>query len=164
MVIDTPAFDEASDALATAAEADSVVIVVRLGRTTAASLAHLAESLDAAGIQPTGYAVIGAAPSASAASRALLGGDRAARRPDAPEGRCVGKPHPGRGTDRPTVLIPLRVAARRAQQGEAGRPDAAVTEQVAELLEPVEIGLAEARDEHDHVGVLRQRAARRSPR
>lgn len=79
VIIDTPAFDEASDALSTIAEVGSIVIVVRLGQTTASGLARLREALDAAGIRPTGYALIGAAPTPAASTRA-----RSASRPRQP--------------------------------------------------------------------------------
>jgi capsular exopolysaccharide synthesis family protein len=64
VVIDSPPLSEVIDALPLAQRADSVLVVVRLGKTQLTKLAHLGELLSRSGIRPVGFAVVGAQTSA----------------------------------------------------------------------------------------------------
>jgi capsular exopolysaccharide synthesis family protein len=60
VIIDSPPLSEVIDALQLAQRADEVLVVVRLGKTHLAKLANLSELLARHGVQPVGFAVVGA--------------------------------------------------------------------------------------------------------
>jgi capsular exopolysaccharide synthesis family protein len=60
VIIDSPPLSEVIDALQLAQRADEVLVVVRLGKSHLAKLAHLSELLARHGVQPVGFAIVGA--------------------------------------------------------------------------------------------------------
>src|SRR3954452_821543 len=60
VIIDSPPLSEVIDALQLAQRADEALVVVRLGKTHLAKLANLSELLARHGVQPVGFAVVGA--------------------------------------------------------------------------------------------------------
>jgi len=60
VIIDSPPLSEVIDALQLAQRADEVLVVVRLGKSHLAKLANLSELLARHGVQPVGFAVVGA--------------------------------------------------------------------------------------------------------
>src|SRR4051794_1696372 len=60
VIIDSPPLSEVIDALQLAQRADEVLVVVRLGKSHLAKLGNLSELLARHGVQPVGFAVVGA--------------------------------------------------------------------------------------------------------
>lgn len=60
VIIDSPPLSEVIDALQLAQRADEVLVVVRLGKSHLARLAHLTELLSRHGVTPVGFAIVGA--------------------------------------------------------------------------------------------------------
>jgi capsular exopolysaccharide synthesis family protein len=82
VIIDSSPLSEVIDALPLAAAVDSVLVVVRLGRTRVGQLAELGELMAENGIKPVGFAVVGAPRAARTDYHSYTGRPRIARSDD----------------------------------------------------------------------------------
>ena len=86
VIVDSPPLSEVIDALPLAQRADSVLVVVRLGKTQLTKLQHLGELLATHDIQPVGFAVVGVPATGEGYYYTASAPTAGERRPRAPEG------------------------------------------------------------------------------